>query len=195
MRQEPDRDSDWWPSEDEGDSPGIPLAVDFLPRVEDDFLMEFLALFSDRAKEFYSRSQQIPDLTVRRGPYVRLLLEARQVFVFGYWNACVAMCGIASERIIKDLLRSSVKIEATGKIDTPSSVAFDQLERVDLSGLLRFLRECGRLSERGFKASNDLTVLRNAYAHARGKSPEADALQAIKLLHTIVEETVHVNLD
>jgi hypothetical protein len=51
------------------------------------------------------------------------------------------------------------------------------------------------LSERGLKAADDLGQLRNKYAHARGKSSEADALRAMNLLHTLVEETVHVRLD
>ena len=195
MGDEPDNDSSWEFPENEDDSSGIRLSVDFLPRNEDDFLMQFLATLSDRAKEFFVRTKQIPDLTVRRGPYFTLLLEARQVFVFGYWYACVAMCGIASERIIKDLFRSTVKIESSGKTTPPLPEAFDQLERVDVSSLTRFLRQCGVLSERGFRASDDLAVLRNAYAHARGKSPKSDALRATKLLHVLVEETVHVNLE
>jgi hypothetical protein len=81
------------------------------------------------------------------------------------------MCGIASERSIKDLTRSTVKIESSGKTAQTPSEAFDQLERIAASSLAKFLRQYGVLSERGFKASNDLTVLRNAHALARGKAP------------------------
>jgi len=50
------------------------------------------------------------------------------------------MCGIASERIVKDLLRSAVKIEPSGRTTQPSPEAFDRLERVDASSLAKFLR-------------------------------------------------------
>jgi hypothetical protein len=126
---------------------------------------------------------------------VALLLEARQVFILGYSYACVAMCGIAAERIVKDRLRASLRVEKDGKVQMPPDRALDQLEYVEIRGIACFLRESGSLSERAFGAADDLGRLRNKYAHARGKQPEADAVEAIKLLHVLVDETVHVSLD
>lgn len=50
-------------------------------------------------------------------PYPDLLIEARELFVNGYFYSCVAMCGIVGERLIKDVLRNSVSIEKDEKIN------------------------------------------------------------------------------
>lgn len=76
--------------------------------------------------------------------------------------------------------------------EVPSEAAFDQLERVEVGGLVRFCKEAGLLCAGSARAAADLGELRNKYAHARGKQPKEDALAAIKLLHAIVEDTVSV---
>jgi hypothetical protein len=54
------------------------------------------------------------------------------------------------------------------------------------------LKEAGLLSAEAAKAADSLGQLRNQYAHARGQSPQPDALKAVKLLHILVEDTVSV---
>jgi len=125
-------------------------------------------------------------------PYSDLLIEARELFVNGYFYSCVAMCGIVGERLIKDMLRNSVLIEKDGKNQRPSDDAFNQLEYVETYGIINFLKATGLLSENAAKAARDLGDLRNKYAHSRGKNPEKDAIEAIKYLHTIVEDTVSI---
>jgi len=105
------------------------------------------------------------------------------------------MCGIVGERLIKDLLRASVLINKDGNPVRPSDVAFVQFERADLSGIIRFLKEAELIGADTLKATEELVMLRNKYAHARGKEPEADAIKAIKMLHILVEETVSVFKD
>jgi hypothetical protein len=58
-----------------------------------------------------------------------------------------------------------------------------------------FLKNAELLSEDAAKAADKLGELRNAYAHARGKDPQKDAIGAIKWLHLLVEGTVSVLRD
>jgi hypothetical protein len=102
------------------------------------------------------------------------------------------MCGIVGERLVKDVMRAAVRIEKDGAIEQPVEKAFDQLERVEVSSMVRFLKEAGLLSETASRAADELLQLRNAYAHARGKSPEDDAAKAVTWLHAVVEDTVSV---
>lgn len=136
-----------------------------------------------------------PDKTLappRQDVYVALLLEARDLFVAGHFHACVAMCGIVAERLVKDMFRASVLVDIKGKTERPSDGAFDQLERVEISGLTRFLNESQLLSNAAAKAAKELSELRNGYAHARGRNPPADARDAVRLLDALVTDTVSV---
>lgn len=61
-----------------------------------------------------------------------------------------------------------------------------------MNDIAKFLAGAEVLKADAAKAAGDLVELRNQYAHARGKNPEADAVQAIKHLHALVEGTVSV---
>jgi|SRR6266498_181374 hypothetical protein len=143
------------------------------------------------------RGFELPSLIVNNpdGEYLALLLEARQLYIDGYFYACVAMCGIVNERLIKDTLRAAVLIEKDGKVERPVDKVFDQLERVEIRALAEFIRQAGLLPEEAFNAAKDLGDLRNKYAHARGRQSKNDALNAIKLLQEVVEGTVSVLKD
>jgi uncharacterized protein len=153
--------------------------------------------FEERLPEAVERIWELPPIILREpsGDCLALLVEARELFVAGQFYSCVAMCGIVGERLAKDVLRASVLVEKDGSARHPEDAAFDQLERVDLVGIVRFLREAELLSPDTAKSAERLGELRNKYAHARGKDPHADALRAIKLLHTLVEGTVSVFKD
>ena len=139
------------------------------------------------------RIWDLPPIAVNpEGEYLALLQEARQLYLMGSFYSCVAMCGIVGERLIKDVFRASVMIRNSTGIQQPSSLSFDQIERVEVRGITQFLKECMLLSEDAAKAAKDLGDLRNRYAHARGKAEQTEALNAIKLLHVIVEDTVSV---
>jgi hypothetical protein len=60
---------------------------------------------------------------------------------------------------------------------------------------VRFLKEAGVLQPEAAKAADKLGQLRNRYAHARGVDAKADALEAVRLLHAIVDDTVSVFKD
>jgi hypothetical protein len=153
-------------------------------------------LFRDNLDAVVERVWDLPSLIVRHsGEYVSLLVEARELYLSGHFYSCVAACGIVNERLIKDALRAAVLINRGGKPEPPSDAALDQLERVDLSALAEFVKEAGVLDEETAKASHALSELRNRYAHARGKSPQADALKAIRFLDTVISGTVSVFRD
>jgi hypothetical protein len=139
------------------------------------------------------RLWDLPSIMVKpEGEYLALLTEARALYLAGHFYACVAMCGIVGERLVKDAFRASVLLQKGGPPQPPSNAALDQLERVEVSGIVRFLKEAELLSGEAAKAAERLCELRNQYAHARGKSSQSDALKAIKLLHILVEATVAV---
>ncbi len=153
--------------------------------------------FEARLAESVERIWDLPPIILRAptGDYFVLLLEARELFVAGYFYSCVAMCGIVGERLVKDVLRASVLVEKEGQGKRPREAAFDQLERVETSALTRFLKEAALLSEESARAADKLGQLRNGYAHARGKDSPKDAIEAIKLLHVLIEGTVSVFKD
>jgi len=150
-----------------------------------------------RLVDAVERMWELPSVILQRptDEYIALLVEARELFTMGYFYACVAMCGIVGERLIKDLLRTSILVSIDGVTNLPTDEAFDQLERVDVSALARFLNRSNLLSDGAKRAADDLMVLRNQYAHARGKNAQADALESITKLHALLEGTVSLLKD
>ncbi len=181
----------------------VEVYVDFLSnqpnnkQTREEFRQILLSQFELRLPGAVERMFDLPPLIIKRpnAEYLDLLQEARELFRIGYFYSCVAMCGIVSERLIKDLLRHSVLVTGGGQTRQPTDEAFDQLERVDSSAIVRFVNKTGLLSDRARRAADNLIQLRNKYAHARGTSPQADALDAIKQLHDVVEGTVSLLRD
>lgn len=148
------------------------------------------------SEEVLRRWSELPDLDPTAGPHVPLLLEARELYRHGHFYSCVAMCGIASERIVKDILGEGLAVrkdeegESTKQAVPLPDEAIAELDRFELSAIARFLVKAGLLVPEARKAVLDLAQLRNRYAHGSGmKSPE-DALKAIGLLHDVVNRTV-----
>ena len=100
------------------------------------------------------------------------------------------MCGIVGERLVKDVFRASVLSRKGHQSQNPPGAALDQLERVEIKGIIHFLKEAELLKPKAATAAEQLGELRNKYAHARGSAPKTDALKAIKFLHTLAEDTV-----
>jgi hypothetical protein len=181
----------------------LEVFLDLLPNQpkNDKTREEFRKMLRDRLEKVLDESVEriwdLPPLIVNEpiGDYVPMLLEARELYVEGSFYSCVAMCGIVGERLAKDLLRVSVLIKKEGAAQTPTPKAFDQFERVEVSSLVKFLKEASLLSADAAKAASDLGELRNSYAHARGKPSKDDAIKAITLLHVLVENTVSVFKD
>lgn len=178
----------------------IPIYCDFIPNHANDphlslVLKESLIeKYKNEVDTEISRIATLPILMAHPiGEYIELLVEARKVYSLGFFYSCVAMCGISAERITKDILSKVIAIKKTAEDTiTPSIKAFEQLELVDLSSLIRFLFESEVISQKALKSVKNLIELRNQYAHARGKSPQKDALTAITELHSYIDETLSV---
>ena len=184
----------------------IPVYVDFLPNHaahpagKDMVIGYHREWLEERLDAIVSRQAQMPILMLQNTDdsvkvVLDLLLEARTLFCHGHFYSCVAMCGIAAERIIKDVIRKGIVTLSGSRINRPSQKAFDQLERVDIRSLINFAGESDLLNSDARSAATKLGELRNKYAHARGQNPEADALRAVEYLHVIVEGTVSVLKD
>lgn len=179
----------------------VSVYCDFIPNhARDPALVEELKAriieeSKGQADQMVARLATLPTLMVHHpfGDYVPLLREAREIYIRGYFYSCVAMCGITAERMVKDILRGSVMVRSgPAQATQPVAKAFDQLERVDVSSLARFLLKASIIEEPAWKALDGLFQLRNTYAHARGEAAESDALKAIQYLHTFVDHTTSV---
>ena len=142
-----------------------------------------------------TRYGSLPALTVYPGEYCNLLMEARELFVQGYFYSCVAMCGITAERILKDIFTTSVLVISDGQATSPNDTAIKDLESFGAKEMCEFLIHAGVLDQKLRPAFKDLGELRNKYAHAGGKKPKQDASAAIAYLHTIVDGTVSILKD
>jgi hypothetical protein len=114
--------------------------------------------FKQRLKDSVERIWDLPSIMLKEpGPYVELLLESRELFIAGYFYSCVAMCGIVAERILKDLLRTTILIRRGDHIPTlPSEDAFDQLEHLEISRIVSFLNKAGLLQDKEKRQLMDL---------------------------------------
>jgi hypothetical protein len=127
----------------------IEVFLDFLPnqpkndQSREQFVSMLRLRLEERLQASVERIWDLPSIILKRpqSEYVALLVEARDLYVSGNFYSCVAMCGIVGERIIKDVLRASVRLEKDGVIHIPQDKAFDQLEYVEVAGIIRFLKE------------------------------------------------------
>ena len=149
-------------------------------------LAKDLALDPD---ETLQRWSELPNLELTAGPHVPLLLEARELYRHGHFYSCVAMCGIASERIVKDVLGEGLAVWKDEKAIHLPEEAIPELDRFEVNAIARFLTKAGLLVPEARKAVLDLAELRNRYVHGSGMKPREDALKAIVLLHDVVNRT------
>jgi hypothetical protein len=159
---------------------------------------ELLSQFKLKVSDIVGRSWQLPSLAVQKGnyEYLQLLTEARELYRSGHFYSCVAMSGIVAERLVKDLLRQRIMVSKDdGDPVKPTEEALDQLERVDMSSLVRFCKETKLIDSPTSIAVTALYELRNKYAHGRGKGAAEDSLKAIGLVHQLVEATVSIKPD
>ena len=154
-----------------------------------------LTEFRNKIDSVIDRYASLPQVMVQHGEYVKLLIEARQLFIFGYYYSCIAMCGIVVERIIKDALSLHIRISLNQKTFSPPRNALKKLEFISIRTIYKFLIEAGVIAKEVKKSLDKLIDLRNHYVHAKGEGHEKDARTAIELLHKIIEGTVSIFKD
>ncbi|MEN6575404.1 MAG: hypothetical protein ABFD90_03595 [Phycisphaerales bacterium] len=126
----------------------------------------------------YERLSRLPPLLIEVGPYCLLLREARDVFVDGYFYACVAMCGISFERFQRDRATSC-----------------GATRRHHMGEVRSMLEKNGVLQPEALVLCEKMANLRNDYAHGYGLRPEEDALKAIEWMHCFIDRETNLMRD
>lgn len=121
------------------------------------------------------RLSQLPPLLIEDGPYCGLIREARDVFVDGYFYACVAMCGISLERFQRD------KAEPYGATRTHK-----------MNQVRSILQKNRVLSPKTLSLCKNMAGLRNDYAHGHGLNPKEDALKALSWMHSFLDSETNL---
>jgi uncharacterized protein YutE (UPF0331/DUF86 family) len=153
------------------------------------------ARIAEEKDQIIGRYAKLPPLIIHMGPHVELLNQARSLFIEAYFYPCVAMCGIVAERILLDLFAKTLAAKVGDKVVSVPEAARRALENAGAKEILHFLAHTGALDKSIVTPLQELANLRNTYAHAAGKNPEADAEKAIYLLHQLVEATVSIFKD
>jgi hypothetical protein len=140
--------------------------------------------FNSRLVDSVERMWGLPSFIVKpSGEYLQLFLEARDLYIAGYFYSCVAMCGIVGERLLKDWCRA-----------TPN-VSSKRVEGSTARRAIRLLSELKVIRDSLRDDAMKLQTLRDEYTHARGANPQQDAAEAVKWLHSLIEGTVSVFKD
>jgi hypothetical protein len=157
-----------------------PAYVDFRPNAAKCDLKDELSKVAQEqdknpfAQESLERLSQLPPLLMESGVYCALIREARDVFVSGYFYACVAMCGISLERFQRDKA-------------APFRAARKKIEEVR-----RILQKNDVLSQKTLDLCEKMAKLRDKYAHGHGSNPEEDALKALVWMHSFIDNETNL---
>jgi hypothetical protein len=120
----------------------------------------------------------LPPLLMDDGPYCALLREARDVFVDGYFYACVAMCGISFERFQRDKAKP-----------------YGATRQIKLWQIQKILRTNEVVTRETLALCKDMADLRNEYAHGHGLKPREDALRALAWMHSFIDNETNLMRD
>ncbi len=142
-----------------------------------------------------TRWGELPVMMTPAAPFAELLMDARQHFIWGRFYSCVVMCGVAAERILKDLFVHALRVRVGGEWLQLTPEVARQIERLDVEGIREALLKSGNLDRGLRKSVQRLMELRNSYVHSRYAQPEEDARAAVRCLHEMVEGTVSVFKD
>lgn len=141
-----------------------------------------------------ARYKELPafiiEINDKKDDYCKLLHEARELYIEGKFYSCIAMCGVTSERIAKDILKRTILIRKLEKTD-PSKF-FHQLDRISMDVVRELAISAGVVENSLRKDFTELANLRDKCIHARMIVSKNDAQKAIKYLHNIIEGTVSV---
>src|SRR5688572_30661844 len=92
--------------------------VDFIPNVlrlglfnEIDVVQRLWQRLGPLTEKVPSRFRLLPWIAIDRGAELPYLNDARILFTHQMDHACIAMCGVAAERILKDRLRDCLMIK------------------------------------------------------------------------------------
>jgi len=129
-------------------------------------------------RQKHLRLAELPPLLIEAGAYCNLLREARDVFVEGYFYACVAMCGISLERFQRD------------KATSYGAGAKDKIWQIR-----KLLCTNQALQPETIVLCEKMATMRNNYAHGHGLTPREDAVQALRWLHQFISRETDLMQD
>jgi hypothetical protein len=124
------------------------------------------------------RLSKLPPLLIEDGPYCRLIREARDVFVDGYFYACVAMCGISFERFQRD-----------------KAAPYGATRKHKMWEVRHILEDNKVLSSGSFCLCKKMADLRNDYAHGHGLNPKKDALKSLEWMRSFIDNETNFMRD
>jgi hypothetical protein len=148
---------------------------------------------ADGLDPLFVRATALPDLTVRHVGYCRLLREARELYVFGFYHGCVALCTVVAQRALKDSLKNRLRVVVRGAPVQLPEEAMKDLDRCGFHLLVDFLLDSDVLPEALKLTLRDLAEITNGCTAGGGAHPEDDARRAVVLLHKLLEVTVAEN--
>ena len=154
------------------------------------FEKELKASVEEQLPLITDRYAELPVLHVYDGDYMPLLLEARELYIMGYFYSCVVTCAVTAEKITRMLFRDQIYIARPPH--TPTDAEMKYLHRLEAMQVIHFLRESNVLNAPTFKACQKLLEQRNVYAHGHGQPSQSEALKACKWLQEFLDGTVSV---
>ena len=176
----------------------IGVQIDFIPNIlktaggEEIAKDSLLKRFPEKLDDMIERYRGLPIIMVHMGKYNDILFEARSLFIEGKFYSCIAMCGVTSEKIAKELFRDCLQYKIDNKIYSLSDDQSKTLSRVDMETTRRLLIKFKIVDESIGKSLKELEELRNNYVHGSGGNLYNDAAKAIQYLHSIIEGTISV---
>jgi hypothetical protein len=160
-------------------------------KYEKEIKEQLLAQYNDKITEIINRYKILPAIVVNHGVYTKSLIEARQVYVEGYFYSCIAMCCVTAEKIAKEILIQNLFIQQGNNLEKIPAEAIKYFEKINLETIREILLKSKLISVNLRTPYKNLAELRNKYMHIREiTATKTDAISALKFLHNIIEETV-----
>ena len=97
------------------------------------------------------------------------------MFADGHFYACVAMCGISSERFQRDKARPH------------GATCWHKMHQVR-----RILKENSILKDETLELCEKMANLRNDYAHGDGLKRQEDAVKALSWMHSFIDNETNL---
>lgn len=148
--------------------------------------------FEKDLDDMINRYKQLPAIMVYSGEYKDLLIEARQLYIEGFFYSCIVMSGGTAEKIAKELLRKTILFKNKNGVSILNEKTVKYLEKIEMNIVRELLIKSEIIDESLRTPFQKLAELRNNYVHGSDKEPQEDSKKAFEYLHEIVENTVSI---
>lgn len=132
--------------------------------------------------EMIKRYMELDTFFAENFPYIEILIEARELYINGFFYSTVAMVGIAAERFAIDLLNASEIIVNGKKINNK-----DTFKDIEQYRRLKLLLSLGILDRKSMGKLSGIKDIRNRYAHGeKYRADKKDALTVLRLFTDVI---------